>query len=416
MAAPRLTLLYPIFYRGPIVTECGPLRTSVRQRPRRKSIAGFATSSKHRDEVRQEQYKPANTPPPQAINKKQPPHIGAAISSQQQASKEEREKPREGRSADSDRPVRESESTTEKGAPPDAPELPPPKEQETIMSPDPEQSPPAVPPHNSLDTVLSMPSPAEETADEKPPHLQPPPYIHHFDTWSLVQDLDKGGFAQKQSIMLMKAVRSILADNMDLARRGLVSKSNVENETYLFRAACSELRTEIQNNRKAETEKLRTQRAQLQHELDILNQRMTQESSNMKDELKGMFDDRKMAVRMQQRAMESKVRLYISQLNEPRVANMVLQIQELNYKITIALNSDAKTEVEGVRWVLTRRAAAALGISVVMILAALNYSRYVERAQEKDRAKFADMRDTGVQTVGQDDSKGDETLASEGVS
>lgn len=94
----------------------------------------------------------------------------------------------------------------------------------------------------------------------------------------------------------------------------------------------------------------------------------------------------------------------------------VLQIQELNYKITIALNSDAKSDVEGVRWVLTRRAAAALGISVVMILSALNYSRYVERAQEKDRFKFADIQDAGGDTVRQDDSKGDELLASEGVS
>lgn len=105
----------------------------------------------------------------------------------------------------------------------------------------------------------------------------------------------------------MKAVRAILTDNMDLARRGLISKSNVENETYLFRAACSELRTEIQNNRKAEMEKQRTQRAQLQHEVDILNQRMAQETLNLKDELKGMFDDRKMAAKMEQRSMESRV-------------------------------------------------------------------------------------------------------------
>lgn len=52
---------------------------------------------------------------------------------------------------------------------------------------------------------------------------------------------------------------------------------------------------------------MRTERTQLQHEVDILNQRMTQETSNMKDELKGMFDDRKMSVRMEQKMMDSKV-------------------------------------------------------------------------------------------------------------
>jgi hypothetical protein len=105
----------------------------------------------------------------------------------------------------------------------------------------------------------------------------------------------------------MKAVRTILAENMDLARRGLVSKSNVENETYLFSAACSELKTEVENNRKGELDKNRTRRALLQHEVDISGQKITQEVSVLKDELKGMFDDRKMTTRNEQRSMENKV-------------------------------------------------------------------------------------------------------------
>lgn len=62
-----------------------------------------------------------------------------------------------------------------------------------------------------------------------------------------------------------------------------------------------------------------------------------------------MFNDRKMAVRMEQRAMES-------------------AIQELHYKITVALNSDSKSEVEGLRWVLTRRAALAIAVMAGMFL------------------------------------------------
>lgn len=45
----------------------------------------------------------------------------------------------------------------------------------------------------------------------------------------------------------------------------------------------------------------------LQHEVDILNQKLSQDLLSLKDELKGMFDDRKMAVRMEQRAMDSSV-------------------------------------------------------------------------------------------------------------
>ena len=79
-------------------------------------------------------------------------------------------------------------------------------------------------------------------------------------------------------------------------------------ETYLFRAACSELRTEIQNNRKAAAERMSTERNQLQYEVDILNQKLAEESSTLKDDLKGLFNDRKMAVRMEQKLTESKVR------------------------------------------------------------------------------------------------------------
>ena len=75
----------------------------------------------------------------------------------------------------------------------------------------------------------------------------------------------------------------------------------------MFRAACSELKTEISNIRKLRDETMRRERTLLQHENDILNQKLTQELQSLRDELKGMFDDRKMNVRTEQRAMDSGV-------------------------------------------------------------------------------------------------------------
>lgn len=160
-----------------------------------------------------------------------------------------------------------------------------------------------------LDTILEMPPPesAEEENRQRPPHLQTPPYVHHFDTYTLVKRVEEGGFTEKQAITAMKAVRGLLADNLDVAKEGLVSKSDVENETYLFRAACSELSTEVSNARKVRDETMRRERTLLQHENDILNQKLTQELQVLRDELKGMFDDRKMNVRTEQRAMDSGV-------------------------------------------------------------------------------------------------------------
>lgn len=225
-----------------------------------------------------------------------------------------------------------------------------------------------------LETVLHMPPPesAEAQNSLKPPHLQTPPYVHHFDTYALVQQVQQGGFTKDQSITSMKAVRELLALNLDVAKEGLVSKSDVENETYLFRAACSELKAEIQNNRKANEEKMRRERTLLQHEVDILNQKLTQELLTLKDDLKGMFDDRKMTVRQEQRTMET-------------------GIQELNYKITVMLNSDAKSEIEGLRWVLTRRSVMGILFMAFMVLTSLRYASYKAHEHEEKRRKEAEI-------------------------
>lgn len=156
------------------------------------------------------------------------------------------------------------------------------------------------------DSVLHMDPPLESLIGSLP-HLAPAPYVHHFDSYTLTQRIAEGGFTSAQSVETMKIVRALLTANLDMAKDGLVSKSDVENETYLFQAACSELRTEIQNARKASAEGMRLRRTMLQNEADILNQKMTQDLATLKDELKEMFNDRKMDVRMEHSNMESQV-------------------------------------------------------------------------------------------------------------
>ena len=228
----------------------------------------------------------------------------------------------------------------------------------------------------------------EHSPPIKAPHIDTPRHVHHFDTYGLVRRLVESGWTEEQSITLMKAVRLKLAENMDLAREALVSKSQVENESYLFRAACAELRIEITNRRKAEQEKMRTERTQLQHEVDILSQRIGQESASLKDDLKGMFDDRKMSVRNDQRSTEAKV-------------------QRLNYQITVDLQADAKSDVEGLRWVMTRRVLMALGIVGFMVIASLKVFSNAAHEQEHEAKRRANMTSGGTQTDGTGGGSGD---------
>lgn len=112
---------------------------------------------------------------------------------------------------------------------------------------------------------------------------------------------------------------------------------------------------------------MRSERTTTQHEVDILSQKVTQEIGTLKDNLKGMFDDRKMAVRIERRDVENK-------------------IQELNYRITTRLTSEMRSEVELLRWVLVRRVAMALGAVVVTALVSIRTSTY-RAAQAKEEEK-----------------------------
>lgn len=67
------------------------------------------------------------------------------------------------------------------------------------------------------------------------PHISTPPYVHHFDSYSLVKELEAGGYSKDQAITIMKAIRGQLAQHLDIAQEGLVSKSDVDNVSALSR-------------------------------------------------------------------------------------------------------------------------------------------------------------------------------------
>ncbi|RCI15160.1 hypothetical protein L249_6422 [Ophiocordyceps polyrhachis-furcata BCC 54312] len=204
--------------------------------------------------------------------------------------------------------------------------------------------------------------------------MAPPPYVHHFDSYSLVKQLQGGGYTQQQATTAMKGIRTLLALNLDVAQESLVSKSDVENESYLFTAACSELSTEIKNNRRLQHEQTRQQRTLLQHEMDILTQSLNQELLTLNDNVRGMFNDRTMAVREEQKAVES-------------------AIQKINYKMSILLSSDSKSEIEGLRWVLIRRSVLGILFMAMLALAVLRYASYVGQQRRRQDEEVREARE-----------------------
>ncbi|KAK5137055.1 hypothetical protein LTR08_001064 [Meristemomyces frigidus] len=405
MAVPRLPFLWPMLYRS-AETPAPAVRAATS-----RSRALHSTARRRQHETVQQRYGPANEPPPhlgrgEVIVPPAPRTAGEQaklpkIAKGLQRVGEEEVRAEEGKGEGGAAQSAETEPRLDAGidgakaggsteAQDEASELPDTKPTESLLEtvPDPlqqqqqtETNQPASPdkrpaPEDSHPTfILDEHGPPLHA----PPHMEPPRHIHHFDTYGLVKRLTDSAWADSQAITTMKAVRLMLTDNMTLAREALVSKSMVENETYLFRAACAELKTEVTARRRAEQEKMRTERTQLQHEVEILGQRLGQESGVLKDELKGMFDDRKMAVRNEQRGVEAKV-------------------QQLNYKITISLQADARSEVEGLRWVMTRRVIIALFAVVGMVVGSLRLSSNALHEREMEERRRANMKTGSTQT------------------
>ncbi|KAJ5933001.1 hypothetical protein N7516_007490 [Penicillium verrucosum] len=429
MATPRLPFLYPNLMRA--VRSCEP-RTYRSLRIPYRPTQRFHTSQQRERDSYQRRYGPAVEPStaPSLRPKKGPhdqvqevPEGPSAGHEAVNASEQEEASPAE---SQSEPPPQEAEQGTADVASSRTPALeqqtkaqaesrednPPtdrePHEEQTkdIDGAEQEQPPPSSssPPSEStsegstdkssftgqtpFEDVLHMPSPSvyltptgEPSSKDRPPHLSPAPYVHPFDTYSLVQDLSKGGYSQEHSTTIMKAVRAILQNNLSLARESLTSKSDVENEEYLFKAACSELQSSLQTARNSEIQHQRSSRTQLQHETDIISQRLSQELAGMKDDIKGMFNDHKMTTREQQRSIDTSV-------------------QELNYKITVSLNSDGKSEIEGLRWILTRRAALTIAICAFMIIVFLKYAstRKVPEPKQVKEAEKPPVKETTTET------------------
>lgn len=55
---------------------------------------------------------------------------------------------------------------------------------------------------------------------------------------------------------------------------------------------------------------MRQERTHVQHEVEVLNQSLAAELVTLNDNVRGMFNDRKMAAREEQKAIDSAVRIF----------------------------------------------------------------------------------------------------------
>lgn len=153
---------------------------------------------------------------------------------------------------------------------------------------------------------------------------------HHFDTFRTVRELESQGFSKPQATVIMKGMKYKLGESLAELHQQLLLKSDLDNESYLFKAAVSELRTEIQVMRQNDTQQLKSETFIITREVETLAQQMKEDIDSMKNEITLDMENRKNETKSDQKEID-------------------MTIQELNSKFTVKLG-EVRTGLESTRW------------------------------------------------------------------
>ena len=65
-----------------------------------------------------------------------------------------------------------------------------------------------------------------------------------------------------------------------------------------------------------------------------------------------------------------------------------MQIQQLHLKISAKLSGDAKSDIEGIRWVIMRMAAAGIAFVAILALGMFNYLNETKKVRKQAEARL----------------------------
>lgn len=158
------------------------------------------------------------------------------------------------------------------------------------------------------------------------------PYI---DTYAVYRQLVEAGFTASQSDEIINLL--IFQLNSKLTR--LLTKYShlyeLENERYLFESAHQELNVDVTRNREQHINDAINQINALERDFSIISDDLNNHFIQMKNDIQVAINDQ----RSENTLMSKKI---------------MLRIQESNHKITTELNMAMRSEIESLRWHLSR--------------------------------------------------------------
>ncbi|KAI0049604.1 hypothetical protein FA95DRAFT_1556699 [Auriscalpium vulgare] len=195
-------------------------------------------------------------------------------------------------------------------------------------------------PESSL-PVPTIPDPTR--APHTPPAYQNPP----FHTYRFFAALEQT-FPTPTARNLMRATRALLVDRLGRVKRDGLMYKDLDNQAYLFRAALSELRTEVTVLTRSDTARVSAGSTALRREVDALQAKMKEDIQTLKHEIQMDVDSRKNEARNESKKVD-------------------LEIEGVLNKSLVSLY-DLRSDMEEVKWDNMRKSVVALSAFLVVIV------------------------------------------------
>lgn len=170
-----------------------------------------------------------------------------------------------------------------------------------------------------------------------------------FDSYKVVKKFKESGFSDEEAKLLMKYTYLKLEQKFNWLDQNYSPKVDLENETYLFEAAHSELLFEVTNSREISL-------MNLTNAMIILKRGF----NNLEDETSAQIKLNDDSIKMEINQFKHENNLHQKSLN--------LKNSDLNSRILSDMVSVLKSEIETFRWQLTRAGISAIVLMVVFIL------------------------------------------------
>ncbi|KAJ1936610.1 hypothetical protein GGF37_005540, partial [Kickxella alabastrina] len=217
---------------------------------------------------------------------------------------------------------------------------------------------------------------ADTTARTQGSDLHDPllPYFL-FDTYSLVHQLMECGFTRAQATTLTTLIKHKVYEGMEQVNSGMLTKSDLENDAYLFRAALQELRTETQMIRKNDQAILESQAAAINRDIDSLAQRTHDEIANLRSDIEIELNNHKHDTNHEMKSLD-------------------MELHELSSKYQVIMG-EMKTDIEAIKLDSIRRGLITAVVTTLFVTALIWAPDILENMKNKSKlgAKASESAD-----------------------